>query len=1206
MTIQSNLYVEKVVSEHPIAVWMLNDQLDFISLLTETNRQFYNASEWVLTGATGSLESSPPGAVPFPTSVTSKLTGSNAVSQIIALNASAFPTASLSTNLGNFAISGNLYVGSLYATSYSFGYQYTDTISGLIYYVETTKIIKSTDLNTWVNFSDTFDLPGAGATNVKMILRINVNSGGLVGDYNFYVNGFNLSQWSENFNSSSLGVPVSPISSSINLPTTLKTVSAACYGSTSKLGYYLSETNELYAKNFGIPLVFGSSNVTKLYPNVISGTTYPSVIFPGYGFLNEKGRHNEYTAEIWLSINTDTSTPKRIFGSIGSSDGLYIEGGFLTFVFNKQFKSHYVGEWFRPMLLHIRYVRDNVSILVNGEEVISISFVEADAVLPLEYSSGKSQDWLGFYAYAETPQFSIDSFAIYSYPVPNEVAKRRFIWGQGVTAPELENSSLNATTAFADYAYSNSSVNYNYPDFANWKQGFFNNVIPNSDTLELPNYKLPKFNFSSKTIQNWYDDLQVLESATAVKYFTFRPNVGWNSESCYISFDNFAVLNDSVESFYGIFQTAGVASNQTLFKITNKFSSDYVYANLYNTTLTYNAVISGTTTVLATKTITANQKFAAGINITNFGLQDIEGINSFFSNQNNLSISIAGTTTDTFTGNLYSFGFDSGYNNRKITSLYDSLGLFSETLISANLLYSHRSNYDLMPFEKYSIFFADISVSGYWEDYVPLSYFAKYIKDYEGDQNYDLDTIQFNVDYPEPIETSAIESISSWTYQDLYNAYSDPDVLSYEDLANNIFTGWDDYEDMSQASVKYYYYDTSAANIRTYVSFQKIVDGVNKNLVDFTNYEVARTKGTVKPNASITNWEDTVFELVDGTIIYPPKKYSDNSNVDFNDLGVVSHIDFFVNGIVNNPIKLRDLQFASQVYERTKFTEFGSKYGVPVYPYHKSGLYYDFKGENPISLYKDSTPHLFLTRHSGWRLRGDFAGGLDRGIAMIVNKEENIDLKISSLQVWLKYSENVFPFQEIKIISIAYKTDIIDVYLLGDSTTQRGKIYAKLRSTDAILENVEFHLDGILVETPYLMNGEWSCIGIAFPELVDFSSYTGSISLNGPLTYNNVSYAVATNLEQQQSIESRSWVATKALATGLGGWDYWQNSFTWQNVKVVSSTNIYSIDPSDIFNRYVGTNKVIIDDNVDGILVDPDQFKVYSDVVWSTTVATPV
>jgi hypothetical protein len=1204
MTIQSNLYVEKIISEHPIAVWMLNEQLDFISLLTETNRQFYNAAQWTLTGATGSLSSPPSGTIPFPTSVTSKLTGSGSVSPITAVNVPTFPTASLSTNLKNFVISGNVYIVSTFAISYSYGYQYTDTFDGLTYTVEKTETVFSTDVNNWVSFSGTFDLP-ENATNMKMIFKINVTTGGGAGNYDFYINGFNLSQWSENFNVSSLGTSVSAISSSINLPSAIKAVPAACYGSTSKLAYYLSGEKELYAKNFGIPLVFGSSNVTKLYPNVISSVNYPSLIFPGYGFLNERGRHNEYTAEMWVSINTDAPVARRIFGSIGSNDGLYVEGGFLTFVFNKQFKSHYVGEWYRPMLIHIRYVRDNITVLLNGEEVINMSFLESSVTLPLEYVSNKSQDWLGFYAYNDTEQFSIDSFAIYSYPIPNEVAKRRFVWGQGVSAPELENSSLNATTAFADYAYANSTVNYHYPDFANWKQGYSNNLVPNSNTLDLPNYTLPTFVLGSKTIQNWYDDMQAAETASSTKYFTFRPgDSSWNTQNCYIQFDNFAILNESVESFYGIFESSGSASNETLFKITNKFSSDFLQAYINNTTLTYTTTISGVTYPLGTKTIVANQKFAAGINITNFNSQNITAVNSFFSNPSNLSITVGGIVGNTFTGKIYSFGFDSGYNNRKILSQYNSTGLFSETLASANALYAHKSNYDLMPFEKYEIFFADISVSGYWEDYIPLSYFAKYVKDYEGKDNYDLDTIQFNVDYPEPIETNLQQINTVWTYQDLYNQFHDPYIQTYEDLANDFFTGWDDYFDLNNNAIKYYYYDTSFSNIKTYVSFQKIIDGANKNLVDFANIDFPRAKGVVNADDVLTDWEDTAFELVDGSIIYPPKKYSDNSDVDFNDLGIVTHIDFFVNGIINNPVKLRDLQLASQVLERTKFTEVGTKYGVPTYPYYKPSLYYNFKGENPISLYKDSTPHLFLTRHSGWRLRGNFSPYLDRGLAIVVNKEQNIDLKISSLQLWLRYAEDVFPSQEIKIASIAYKTDTIDIYLVSESTGLRGEIYAKFRSTDSLVTNIKFHLDGILVEHPHLSMGEWSCVGIAFTELLDFSSYTGRISLNGPLTYNNISYSVATNLEQDQSVEYRTWSQTSSIA-GAGGWDYWENSFTWEDVYIASNTSIYSIDPSDIYARYVGTNKIVIDDT-EGILINPDQFKFYSDVIWSTTVATPV
>jgi hypothetical protein len=1278
MTIQSNLYVEKVISEHPVAVWMLNEQVDYVSLISETNRQIYNAGQWSVTGGTSSLESPVAGDIPFPSSVTSKVTGSNnitatitnavgdgttitytavnsfvagqtvditgltittgvslnmsdaiiatasgtqftvlsqkigtatsqsgtAKTKIIARSVFALPTALMDPTLSNFAIGGYIYISSTFATSYSYGYQYDDGVSGITYYVEETNAVSAGDLNSWLYFSHTFEQPPVGAVNAKLVIRVNVNSGGGAGSYNFYVNGLSLAQWSEEYNRYSLGVTTSSMPSTISLPSTINVIPAIAYSSADKVSYYCVGTSNMYAKNFGIPLVYGSSNVTKLYPNVISGTTYPSLLFPGYGFLNKSGQYNEYTAEMWLSLNSDAAQPRRIFGPIASTDGLYVEGGFLTFVIGKKFRSHFVGEWYRPMLIHIRFVRDNISVLLNGEEVINISFIESDLSLPSQYdNSNKSQDWLGFYTYSDIHPFSIDSFAIYSYPVPNEVAKRRFVWGQGITPPELENASLNATTAFADYSFSNYAVNYNYPDFANWQQGFFSNVLANRNSLQLPEYSLPNIYLGSKDIQTWYDDLKVYGSSFPTKAFSFRPNSNWNTEKCYLYFPSLSVLNELTESIYGIFETGSTSTNQILFKLVNKQSNDYLLVTVEGSYIYYKVVINGVTTILKQDDlITINSKFLVGINLTKFALQNVAGINKIFENQDNVSVYVGGDGTNTFSGLIYKVGFDAKYNNRKNASMYNANGIAIYTQV--NQMLSHTANYTLVPLEKYNTFFADIAIAGYWEDYVPLSYFAKYIKDYDDNLQYDLDTIQFNVDYPEPLETNSLESTSSWTYQDLFNQFNSPDILQYEDLANSFFTTWDDYEDMSQASVKYYYYDTSAANVRTYISFQKISDGVNRNLVDFVNTDVARAKGIVDTDLISADWEDTAFEVVDGTIIYPPSQYKDNSIVDFNDLGIVSHVEFKIDGILHNPIRLRDLELASQVYERTKFTEIGTKYGVPIYPYHKTGIYYDFKGENPVEIYKDSTPHLFLTRHSGWRMRGEFSPTLDRGIAIAVNSENALGIKISSIQLWVKYADREMPNVEMRIFSIVHKNGTYDFYLTGDSSTQRGYIYAKDRDTDAIVNDFEYHINGQLVDTAYLINEEWSCLGIAFPGLIDFDSYPGRITLNGPMTYNNVSYSIATNLEQEQRVSYRSWGGV--LTSAIGGWNWWEDSYSWREVKIISENNVYSIDPSDIYARYVGTNRIIVDDDNNGILFDPEKIRVYGDVEWSTSVKTAV
>ena len=44
MTIASNSYAEKVFSEHPIALWSLDDASDYVSLINETQREISTGS----------------------------------------------------------------------------------------------------------------------------------------------------------------------------------------------------------------------------------------------------------------------------------------------------------------------------------------------------------------------------------------------------------------------------------------------------------------------------------------------------------------------------------------------------------------------------------------------------------------------------------------------------------------------------------------------------------------------------------------------------------------------------------------------------------------------------------------------------------------------------------------------------------------------------------------------------------------------------------------------------------------------------------------------------------------------------------------------------------------------------------------------------------------------------------------------------------
>lgn len=1203
MTIKSNLYVEKVSSEHPIAVWMLNDQLDYISLITESERAIETTANWTVTNATASLSTTDPENVPFIDSHVTKIVGTVPGSTSNILIESDFYTnpAEFNIDQANVGMSGYLYVDSAFSNSISFGYKYFNGVSTVE--VISTQDITDADPNSWVFFSDTFDIPSTSATNVQVIFKINVSPGGLTGaDYTFYFNGITFGQWSEEFNKSSLGLNLSDYSPPSGFIPGLDVVPAVPYGISSQNAYYIVDSTNLYAKNFGVPIVYGSSNVTKLYYN----SSGPSLVFPGYGFLNKKGKYNDYTAEMWVKINADTSEPHRIFGPVYSNDGLYIEGPFLTFVIGGQYSSHYVGEWYRPMLIHIRYIQNNLSVLLNGEQIINIPFIENNLVLPDEFDGSTNQDWLGFYAHPDITPLEIDSFALYSYSVANEVAKRRWVWGQGVIAPEQTGSALNAVTSFNDYTYSDYSVNYNYPDYAKWDQAFFSNVIATSRSLELPSYSLPLINLKTKTLQEFYVDNKAImsEDPNGYKFFSFKPDVGWNSIESTAYFSEYGFLSEPVESFYGLFYSDGSASDELLFKVENKITGEYLKAVLNSTTITYSARFSGMTVdqVLGTKTITINQRFVAGINVSTLSQKSIPGIRKFFSNESMLGIYMFGDNIDnTFSGRVYSFNFDGKYNNRNLDSANYADGFFDTTLSTANLILGHTANYTLEAFEKYGEYFLDVSVAGYWQDYMPLTYFGKYVTDFEGVKHYDLDMIQFNIDYPEPIETEAVELTQSWTYDDLYIWFRQDTTRTYASLDSFAYTGWDDYAEMNLQTTQYEFYNTVDNYVRSYVSFQPIATGANESLLDLSNHVQARSNAIVDTQTLIGQWEVSAYEVVDGSIIFPPTIDQNNLSIDFNNYALVYHLDFKAKATLQNKVKVRNIQLASQVLERASFTEMGTKFAVPVYPFTKRGFTYDFKANNYTSTYKGSTPHLYLNRHSGWRIRKASDDLLERGISIPINFQEAAVFEIKGVQMWLRYSESAFPTVETRLFSLEHNNGVYDFYIISDSSTQRGFIYGKDRLTDSPINGIQYYVNGTLVERPYLVNQEWLVLGVQFPTNVSFNNDVGRLNLNGPFTYNNVSAYLITNLERAQTVVYRNW---GQVADQI--WDYWENSFTWEDVFIISSTDVGILNFGDIYQQYVGTNRIIIDDPTRGVLVNPERLRFYGGISSTSLVRTPV
>jgi hypothetical protein len=1192
MSNPSNLYAEKVFAEHPTALWALDDQADYISLITEAERSF---TSWTITNATAAVTSAPT-TEPFESSVVNRLAiviPANTSFTVTCISTDLVNFSDLNADLGTFSIGGYFFDSSALLQSVSIGYEYTDTTTALdVQNVNTF----DTNLNAaWGFVSGTFETPNENTT-MRAVVKATFQGGASTSSTFIYFNGISAGQWSEEHNTESLGIQTISITSNIAMATT-EGIEAEPYGLGGDHGYYLVNDNALVARNSGIPMVYGASGVTILRPNV-SGE--PSLIIPGKGFLNEAGRHKEYTVEFWAKINSSATTPKRIFGPIASSDGLYVESGFLTLVIGKTFASHFVGEWFRPMLIHIRIIRNNATVLVNGEEVISLNITTDSLTLPeILDNSNDQQDWLGFYAYADVTPVEIDCVAIYPYQVPIPVAKRRWVYGQGVLSPEGINSAYGGTSAFIDYSFADYTANYTYPDFANWNQGSFDNLSTTPTYIGTPDYQLPTVFIDGEAIQDLYDDNQTIQ-AGANKFLTFRPTTSWNSVHSYFNFPNFNVLAEEVKSVYGVFSNNDVTSiNQTLFKIYNKVNGNYFKAVQNNNQLVYSLYYNGASTSLYTyNTISVDQVFAVGVNIPDLITRFGGNIASFFGNRNGLELYVAGdsTASNTFEGKIYSFGLSTAVNADE-SSDYFSNGFAVAT--SGQSLIAFTASYTLLPTEAYDSYFLDIGVAGYWEDYLPLSYFGQYVKNDLGNTFYDLDFLQFNIGYPAPSDLIEQASTSTWTYQELKDTYEFPVQRTYNQLDNYLFTGWEDYAQMAGQTDKYYEYDTEDASIRSYVTVQYIADGANAPRSNFTTTRTAR-EGSIIDIADFPAWSTTKFEVVDNTLIYPSK------SIDFNDLAIVTHLDFNIRGILRKPLRLRRLELASQALNDNSFNPVGTRFGVDIFPYKKAGIYYDYKAKNPFSIYKGSTPYLYLNKSTGIKIRGDYDPLVNRGLSIPVNKNTADNYRVSALQMWMKYDDRQFPETPVELFEIKYRSDTIKFYFVADSETgDRARIYAKSLETGADYNGLSYYWNGALVREPVATRNEWGVLGIGFSNALNFDLFLGAINLNGQFVFNNIAFYQANNLQQVQSTLTRPW--QQVITDGITNfdWQYWLNSSTWEGVLVIGSSDLYGVNPVDVYETYIGTNKIIFDDD-EGLTVDADKLKVYTNTTWTVNVGTPV
>lgn len=1253
----SNIYAEKAFSEHPISMWALDDVADYVSLIPSSFRAFHNSTFWTATGATVSnatgldLDIQVP---PFPGSaLTKSVTADNGtdktiefrsdfISNIFSSGALSFDD--LNQNKGTICIGTYVYSQSEFSTGYEIGYTYFDSVSG-----ESVDVVRAFDVTTpnrWLHVSATFPIPEQDVA-FKLIFRAKV-SGTVIPGYShtLYYNGLTLGQWSEEFCSTSLGSEVVSLPAEIDfLPSGTKGIVAGAYAREDLSGYYLVNDNTIHAKNSGVPLIYGAANSTVVYPNEQSSSA-PSVIVPGMGFLNNSGRYRNFTLEFWANINSSTYTKKRVLGPVASSDGLYVDGPFIGLKIGSHYASHYIGEWARPMLIHIRYISDFASLLINGEEVLSFSIKQDQLDLPDAYDeSGSELDWIGVYAHEDVSPISIDCVAIYGYQVSSVLAKRRFVYGQGVEFPENINSAYSGTTAFFDYSFAKYPNNYIYPDSGSWNQGIVENVNIDNGYLQSPQYEKPEivFNTAGNSLyDSWLSDLDDVQQESDL-FVSLKPKASWNSLDGYLYFKKYQLTNDPVAAFYGVFKVSQLSeTDQVLFRIDNQQLGKYFEIVLVGDSIKYRFKdgLSSIVTLYESSGISPGNQFTVGISVKDFVSNFGTNLRSFFANPNQLSLYVAGTKefTKSFTGKIYSIGLCTVQNLAKIPMVFSSRGvpvdyenvfdLYSqEVAFDAGYQYfgqdgtywqylldggtptsfvtayaiDHLATYTFKPTDLFGKINLSIGSSSYWEDYLPLTYFAKYVEDVRGNQRYDLDFIQFNIDYPAPAFFKKVDSEpQQWTYSQLYSEYSVPTKKTYELLSNHLFTGYDNYSDLSQKSSSSYVYDTDQSIVRTYVmfSYTSSVGGFSNNR--YSSTQSLPKNGIVSPG---DEWMTTRYEVVNNSIIYPPQ------NVDLSKLAMITQVEMSNQSTDINTISIRSIQYASQSLESISPTKVGTRFGAEVVPYRQEGFYTDYAGNNPFTIYKGSTPYLYNTRYSGIQVRGNLSPLVNRGLSLPINPSKSANYEIIAMQLLARYDEDFFPISPTKVFDIQGRTEEINVFLVATSPSgKRAKLYAVNAKTGRLDANVAFYLNGKLAKDATLNVKEWATLGISFSSILDVSLTTGAIKINGPLLINNISYYQSTSLQEQQETEDRVWqdVLEGAESVELE-WDFW-DSFIWNDVLVLTSTSLFGVNPAEIYKSYTGTNKIIIDDYVANddapnlFVFNGYEYRVYSGTSWSATV----
>jgi hypothetical protein len=232
----SNLYASRVYAEHPIAMWSMDEEYFFFSLLSESQK-FLSASvgNWMLTNATSEIATDI-STSPIPNDPTAKIYLSSASSRYMEMQLSSPISYQDSIDQQKGSISISTHVNIPIATNI-LKIQIGFIINSEYYYKEFSSLLN----NFWqyLSFTKQIDSQAAIVPCIKVFYEDEDSSGEL--NSSVYFNGISVGQWSEPYSFNNTGIISGSLPEEIvniiDYPALLKGSEIDQYGISGGVGY---------------------------------------------------------------------------------------------------------------------------------------------------------------------------------------------------------------------------------------------------------------------------------------------------------------------------------------------------------------------------------------------------------------------------------------------------------------------------------------------------------------------------------------------------------------------------------------------------------------------------------------------------------------------------------------------------------------------------------------------------------------------------------------------------------------------------------------------------------------------------------------------------------------------------------------------------------------------------------------------------------